>query len=73
MTIHSSKGLEFPIVFAAGLGRQFNMKDINSPFLFDKDFGFASKYIDSEKRISYPSLPQLALKRKRGWNLLQRK
>ncbi|MFD1708030.1 helicase-exonuclease AddAB subunit AddA [Siminovitchia sediminis] len=65
MTIHSSKGLEFPIVFAAGLGRQFNMKDINSSFLFDKDFGFASKYIDSEKRISYPSLPQLALKRKK--------
>lgn len=69
MTIHSSKGLEFPIVFAAGLGRKFNMKDINSPFLFDKDFGFASKYIDSEKRISYPSLPQLALKRKKRMEL----
>lgn len=69
MTIHSSKGLEFPIVFAAGLGRKFNMRDINSAFLFDKDFGFASKYIDSEKRIAYPSLPQLALKRKKRMEL----
>lgn len=69
MTVHSSKGLEFPIVFAAGLGRKFNMQDINSSFLFDKDFGFASKYIDSEKRISYPSLPQLALKRKKRMEL----
>lgn len=69
MTIHSSKGLEFPVVFVAGLGRKFNMQDINSPFLFDKDFGFASKYIDSEKRISYPSLPQLALKRKKRMEL----
>ncbi|GIN93216.1 ATP-dependent helicase/nuclease subunit A [Siminovitchia terrae] len=69
MTIHSSKGLEFPIVFAAGLGRKFNMQDINSSYLFDKDFGFASKYIDSDKRISYPSLPQLALKRKKRMEL----
>lgn len=65
MTIHSSKGLEFPIVFVAGMGRQFNMQDINSSFLYDKDFGLATKYIHPEKRISYPSLPQLALKRKK--------
>ena len=56
MTIHSSKGLEFPVVFVAGIGRQFNMMDLNSGYLFDKDFGFASKYVNSEKRISYPSL-----------------
>lgn len=65
MTIHSSKGLEFPVVFAAGLGRKFNMKDIDSPFLYDKDYGFASVYRNVEKRISYPSFPQLALKRKK--------
>lgn len=65
MTIHSSKGLEFPVVFLAGLGRKFNMMDIYSPYLFDKDWGFACKFINPEKRISYPSLPQLAFKRKK--------
>ncbi len=70
MTIHSSKGLEFPVVFVAGIARKFNMMDINSSYLFDKDFGFASKYINAQKRISYPSLPQLALKRKKKMELL---
>ncbi|MGM0846807.1 MAG: helicase-exonuclease AddAB subunit AddA [Bacillota bacterium] len=65
MTIHSSKGLEFPIVFVAGLSRQFNLMDLNQSYLLDKEYGFASKYLDPEKRISYPSLPQLAFKRKK--------
>ncbi|TYR77844.1 helicase-exonuclease AddAB subunit AddA [Rossellomorea vietnamensis] len=65
MTIHSSKGLEFPIVFVAGLSRQFNLMDLNQPYLLDKEYGFASKYLDPDNRISYPSLPQLAFKRKK--------
>ncbi|MGE8205176.1 helicase-exonuclease AddAB subunit AddA [Heyndrickxia sp. NPDC080065] len=65
MTIHSSKGLEFPVVFVAGLSRKFNMMDINHSYLFDKEFGFASKYVNADKRITYPSLPQLAFKRKK--------
>lgn len=65
MTIHSSKGLEFPVVFVAGLSRKFNMMDINHSYLFDKEYGFASKYVNVEKRITYPSLPQLAFKRKK--------
>ena len=70
MTIHSSKGLEFPVVFVSGMARKFNMMDVNSSFLFDKDYGFASKYVNPEKRISYSSLPQLALKRKKKMELL---
>jgi ATP-dependent helicase/nuclease subunit A len=70
MTIHSSKGLEFPFVFMAGLARSFNMMDIRKAFMLDKDFGFASKYVNPEKRFSYPSLPQLAFKRKKKLEML---
>jgi ATP-dependent helicase/nuclease subunit A len=62
MTIHKSKGLEFPVVFVAGLSKNFNVRDLYSPFLLHKDLGFGSKYIDSKLRISYPTLPQLAIK-----------
>lgn len=65
MTIHSSKGLEFPVVFVAGTSKQFNLMDLNASYLLDKDLGFAAKYTDPWKRISYPSLPQLAFKRKK--------
>ncbi|MFZ3589127.1 helicase-exonuclease AddAB subunit AddA [Bacillus sp. DJP31] len=62
MTIHKSKGLEFPVVFVAGLSKPFNNRDLYSPFLLHKDLGFGSKYIDPKLRISYPTLPQLAIK-----------
>ncbi|UTE79087.1 helicase-exonuclease AddAB subunit AddA [Rossellomorea sp. KS-H15a] len=65
MTIHSSKGLEFPVVFVAGTSKQFNLMDLNAAYLLDKDLGLAVKYTDAAKRISYPSLPQLAFKRKK--------
>lgn len=70
MTIHSSKGLEFPVVFIAGLARAFNQLDIKKSYMLDKEFGFAAKYVNSEKRISYSSLPQLALKRKKKMEML---
>ncbi|RFU63536.1 helicase-exonuclease AddAB subunit AddA [Peribacillus saganii] len=65
MTIHSSKGLEFPMVIIAGLSKQFNMMDLNKPYLLDKEYGFAAKYVNPDLRITYPSLPQLAFKRKK--------
>ncbi|XJZ28135.1 helicase-exonuclease AddAB subunit AddA [Bacillota bacterium Lsc_1132] len=70
MTIHSSKGLEFPVVFIAGLAREFNKKDLAKSYLLDKEFGFAAKYVNVEKRITYPSLPQLAFKRKKKLEML---
>jgi ATP-dependent helicase/nuclease subunit A len=70
MTIHSSKGLEFPVVFMAGMARTFNMADVRKPYMLDKEYGFASKYVNVEKRISYPSLPQIAFKRKKKMEML---
>lgn len=70
MTIHKSKGLEFPIVFVAGLGRRFNTRDLSNRFLLHKDLGFGSQFIDPHKRIKYATLPQLAIKRKMRMELI---
>ena len=70
MTIHGSKGLEFPVVFIAGMSRNFNMMDIRKSYMLDKDYGFAAKYVNVEKRISYQSLPQIAFKRKKKMEML---
>ena len=69
MTIHSSKGLEFPVVFLAGMGRPFNQMDFNESYLFDQSFGLAVKAIDPDKRISYISLPFLSMKEKKQMEL----
>ena len=65
MTIHSSKGLEFPYVFIAGAGRKFNKMDFNEAYLFDQHFGLAVKAVDPDNRITYTSLPFLAMKEKK--------
>lgn len=56
MSIHKSKGLEFPVVFVSGLGKQFNLQDLNSTMLLHQDLGFGMNYVDVEKRISYPTM-----------------
>ncbi len=65
VTIHSSKGLEYPVVFVAGLGRAFNQMDFSNSYLFDQQYGFAVKAIDPDNRIMYTSLPFLAMKEKK--------
>ncbi|KGR90552.1 ATP-dependent helicase [Ureibacillus massiliensis 4400831 = CIP 108448 = CCUG 49529] len=64
-TIHSSKGLEYPVVFVAGLGRSFNQMDFSNTYLFDQQYGLAVKAIDPDNRIIYTSLPFLAMKEKK--------
>ncbi|MFD2042728.1 helicase-exonuclease AddAB subunit AddA [Ornithinibacillus salinisoli] len=56
MTIHKSKGLEFPVVIVGAMEKQFNLQDLNKRYLLHKDLGFASKYIDPVKRITYPTI-----------------
>ncbi|REE93061.1 DNA helicase/exodeoxyribonuclease V subunit A [Paenibacillus taihuensis] len=70
MSIHKSKGLEFPVVFAAGLGKQFNKRDLTSPFLMHKQLGFGPRYVDTELRVSYPTLPHLAIRQRLGMETL---
>ncbi|MEB3100696.1 helicase-exonuclease AddAB subunit AddA [Ferviditalea candida] len=64
MSIHKSKGLEFPVVFVAGLAKPFNRQDLNGSFLMHKQLGFGPKYVDPQLRISYPTLPLLAIRRR---------
>ena len=62
ITVHKSKGLEFPIVFVAGLAKQFNMQDLRQDFLLHRELGFGPKFMDTELRLLYPTLPWLALR-----------
>ena len=49
MSIHKSKGLEFPVVFVAGLGKKFNLSDGQQNIVIHKDLGLGPVFIDSEK------------------------
>lgn len=61
MSIHKSKGLEFPVVFLCGLAREFNRDSLRSPILCDKDLGIGLSVTDTKKRIRYPSLSKRAI------------
>ncbi|MBR3526089.1 MAG: helicase-exonuclease AddAB subunit AddA, partial [Lachnospiraceae bacterium] len=61
MTIHKSKGLEFPVVFCLGLYRKFNRKDSTAALLLDTELGMAPEAVDPGKRIRYPGLKRKIL------------
>ncbi len=64
MSIHKSKGLEFPVVFLCNSSKQFNMNDLKNSVLLDQDLGIGPKYIDYRKRIEYNTLAKEAIKLK---------
>ena len=64
MSIHKSKGLEFPVVILAGLGKRFNKQDAYGQILLDADLGAAADFLDLDLRLKSPTLKKQALKRR---------
>jgi ATP-dependent helicase/nuclease subunit A len=64
MSIHKSKGLEFPVVILAGMGKQFNLQDTNAAVLFHKDLGIGPVHVDPEARIKSNSFARMAIQSK---------
>lgn len=64
MSIHKSKGLEFPVVILAGCGKKFNLQDMNKNILFHQDLGLGPDMVDHNLRLTYPSIPKQAIRQK---------
>lgn len=64
MSIHKSKGLEFPVVFVAGCGKKFNLRDLNERILLHQEMGFGPDVVDLERRTISPSMPKFAIRQK---------
>ena len=64
MSIHKSKGLEFPVCFVSGLSKRFNRQDSAAPVLMDMDLGLAIDWVDPTARIRHTTLKKNVLARK---------
>ena len=62
MTIHKSKGLEFPVIFLSGVQKGFNMMDLRSELLIDKNAGLGLKGYFPDIRVSFPTIPWFYVK-----------
>ena len=61
MSIHKSKGLEFPVVFLCGLSRQFNRESLKGQILSDKKLGLGLSVVDTQRRLRYPTIAKKAI------------
>ena len=61
MSIHKSKGLEFPVIILAGTGKQFNRRSVIGDFLFHKDLGIGLTCVDSKRRIKFDAPSKTAI------------
>ncbi|WP_318765578.1 helicase-exonuclease AddAB subunit AddA [Lactiplantibacillus carotarum] len=59
MTIHGSKGLEYPVIFLMDMDKRFNQTDTRSAALLDREAGIGITYLDPEHRVKYPTLPRI--------------
>ena len=66
MSIHKSKGLEFPIVFLCNLGREFNMESQRANVLCHKDMGLGLSAVDQKNRLRYPTIAKRAIAERIG-------
>jgi len=64
MSIHKSKGLEFPIVFLTDLDHAFSRQDFDTPVLVHPQMGVGPRCVDLERKIKYPTLARIALEEK---------
>lgn len=64
MSIHKSKGLEFPIVFLCGLSRTFNMADAQKQVLCHRDLGLGLNHTDTTQRVRFPTIAKRAISAK---------
>ncbi len=64
MSIHKSKGLEYPVVFVSGLGKSFNQQDARSALIIHSEYGFGPDVIDIKWRLKAPTLLKKILSRK---------
>ncbi len=64
MTIHKSKGLEFPVVFVSRCGNKFNTRDLSEPVLMHHELGLGIDYVDEKKRFAYKMTVREAIKEK---------
>ncbi len=55
MSIHKSKGLEFPVVFLCNIGKKFDKRDLNKSVLFHAEVGYGPKFVDLSRGITYPN------------------
>lgn len=61
MSIHKSKGLEFPVVFLCGLSRGFNKESTRAQVLCDKELGIGTMTADANRRVRYPAISKRAI------------
>lgn len=61
MSIHKSKGLEFPVVFLCGTATKFNKRDLSSNAVIHKKFGIGSEYTDIDTRVRYNTVPRAVI------------